>query len=97
MSRPPMRADSLAGMARKLLILGLVMILVVLAVPIMVPGMGSCSDCGFGVVTGMVMCGVLVVLALFVLSFLSGTFHLDERRTRILLLARRFHRPPRTV
>lgn len=84
-------------MAKNILVLALVILLVLLAVPILVPGMSGCSDCGIGIMIGMGLCAILAGITLFVIAFTAERLRLAAFASSGLLHTRRRHRPPRTV
>ena len=78
------------------MLIGLVVLVVLTGVPVLMPGMGvgTCSDCGPGVLT-FPMCLVAVLVGLALVLTPRCTF-LRARRERLplLLRARFFDRPP---
>ncbi len=83
---------------KKALLVALVVLLVVIGVPVLMPGMsggGTCVDCGPAVMT-VVSCALFAVLAGFALAIAALTQRLSTRRDRLVELLRAvvFDRPP---
>ena len=87
---------SLTPMAKRVVIVGLVLLLILLAVPIGISMvMAPCPECSLPLAPGIAMClAVLAGLATILLQFLASV-ELISRRPRCLLLASMYERPPR--
>lgn len=83
---------------KKALLIALVIVLVVIGIPILMPGMGGamCHDCGPAVTVGQA-CSLLAVLSGFALTIALLALSVRERsdRLRLLLRAVDIARPPR--
>lgn len=86
----------MGAVVKKALIVALVVLLVLIGVPVLMPGMGSaqCADCGPAVAANSVC--VLAVLAAAMFAFALAFRFLRERRDWYLELLRAafFDRPP---
>ena len=82
---------------KKALLVALVVLLVVIGIPILMPGMGGamCSDCGPAVAAAQA-CGLLAVLAGFALAVALLAFRFRTRRDFLwdLLRSLELERPP---
>ena len=84
---------------KKALIVGLVILLVVIGIPILMPGMGMpfCPDCGPAVASGP-MCLLAVIAAVaMLLAASSRSMRARHGRHRDLLRAVLFDRPPQLI
>lgn len=83
---------------KKALLIALVLLLVVIGIPILMPGMGGamCHDCGPAVTVGQT-CSLLAVLSGFVFAIALLALSVRERSDRLRLLLRGVDiaRPPR--
>lgn len=82
---------------KKALLIALVVILVLLGLPLPVPGMGpiDCGDCDQALLVH-TMCFAIVGLGLILLvALMRESLTMDRRRILGLLLANRLERPPR--
>ena len=82
---------------KKILVVALVVLLVVIGIPILMPGMGGamCHDCGPAVAAAHT-CGLFTVLALFALAITVLAARVRARRHLLgdLLRSLDFERPP---
>ena len=89
----------MVDVVKKALIVTLVVILVVIGLPVLLPGMGGafCLDCGPGVLANGVC--LLAVLAGALIAFVMAYRYLLEHRERYLdlLFAAFFDRPPQLL
>lgn len=92
-------ATTVDVVVKKALIVALVVLLVVIGLPILMPGMGAahCADCGPAVAAS-TLC-LLAVLAGTLIAFALAYQFLREHRRRYLelLLAAFFDRPPQLI
>lgn len=83
---------------KKALLIALVILLVVIGIPILMPGMGGamCHDCGPAVTVGQA-CSLLAVLSGIAFAIALVALSIRERsdRLRLLLRAVDIARPPR--
>lgn len=83
---------------KKALLIALVLLLVLIGIPVLMPGMSGamCHDCGPAVAAGQA-CSLLAVLASFALAIalISLSVRSNRDRLRLLLLALDLERPPR--
>jgi hypothetical protein len=81
---------------KKALLVGLVLLLVLLGLPMLMPGMGAsfCHECGPAVVAGCANAAVLVSAVLLV-ALLAAMVRRRRDRWHELLVVTLFERPPR--
>jgi len=81
---------------RKALLVALVVLLVIVGLPILMPGMGSahCADCGPAVATSQPCLLAILVGAVIALALAYRYLREPDGRCRALLLAELFDRPP---
>lgn len=82
---------------KKALIVALVVVLVIIGLPVLMPGMGSahCADCGPATMAGAMCVAVLAAAAFAALSAIRRRARLEPLRRRGRLVDSLLYRPPR--
>ena len=90
-------AGSVGGVVKKALIVTLVVLLVVIGVPMLMPGMGGayCPDCGSATMAGPMCVAVLAAAAFAALAATGRRARLEPLRRRGRLVDSLLDRPPR--
>jgi uncharacterized sodium:solute symporter family permease YidK len=96
-SKPSQYGDRIVTW-KKALLIALVLLLVLIGIPVLMPGMGgaTCHDCGPAMAAGQA-CSLLAVLSGFALAIVLLSLSVRSRRDRLRLLLRALdlERPPR--
>lgn len=84
---------------KKALLVTLVVVLVLIGLPMPVPGMGpiDCGDCDRAMVVHTVCLAIVGLGLILVVALLHESLTMDRRRVLGVLLAGRLERPPRLV
>lgn len=90
-------ATTVDGVVRKALFVTLVVLLVIIGVPVLMPGMGGahCADCGPATMAGPMCIAVLVAAAFAALVAIGRRARLEPMRRRGRLVDSLLYRPPR--
>jgi hypothetical protein len=82
---------------KKAVLIAVVVALVVLGLPLPVPGMGpiDCGSCDQAVVVNMTCIAVVLFSSVLIIALVRESLTMDRRRILGLLLASRLERPPK--
>lgn len=82
---------------RRLLVIGLIVLLVLVLLPIGMGGMGDCPACASDKAPFLGLCAGILFLAGLMVLLSSLRFRLATENSRSLLLSRSIYRPPRFI